>query len=230
MNQPIFEFIARNKNVRTVLTLVATLLLGALGSGLWELFLRNIFLGIGNWTLTLISSLWVGYLDDLYSSVGKLHTDVLLNPIFSFFAATGILGPLFLTLYFWREVSSLEQRQSNVGRAKAGSSEAVSEGISRIRRKILRVLLPVALSTSFMFLLMTWQSLYTREASNWSERSIEIVSPYIALDDRVRLRSDLRLVTNAKSFFALRNVLLAHAKRAAIELPKFDPVGVQVHS
>lgn len=179
MNKPLIEFIARNKSVRTVLTVVATLLLGALGSGLWELFLKEVFLGIGNWTLTLISSLWSGYLDGLYRNVGKIHSDLLLIPIFSFFAAAGIVGPLYLTLHLWREVTSLENRQATGRRAAMRDPEELSDGISRIRRKILRLLFPLTLSASFMFLLMTWQTLYTREASNWSERSIEIVSPYV---------------------------------------------------
>lgn len=225
MNRSLFELIARNKSMRTVLTVAATLLLGALGSGLWELFLKDVFLGIGNRTLTLISSLWSGYLDSLYRNVGRLHSDLLLIPIFSFFAAAGIVGPLYLTFDLWQRVTSLEKRQATGDRAAVRDQETLSDCITRARRKVIRLLSPLTLSASSMFLVMTWQTLYAREASNWSERSIEIVSPHIPLEDRVRLRSDLRAINNAKSFFSLRRVLLAHANRAAIELPKFDPIG-----
>ncbi|WP_210545417.1 hypothetical protein [Rhodoferax sp. PAMC 29310] len=226
MNQPI-DILKGSKAGRTARTVVTTLFLGALGSGLWEFFLKDAFLAVGNMTLTLISSLWGGYVDYLYRDIGKLHTDLLQVPLFSLIEIIFIAGPLYLTFTLWRDVGTLEKNQSGAKPTAVESLETISQGIGRIRRKILRQLLPFTLSASFIFLLTTWQILYTRETSNWSERAIEIISPYISMDDRVRLRSDLRSITNEKSFLLLRTKLLGHAKRAAVDLPKFTPIGIQ---
>lgn len=227
MNQTFIEYIKGNRVVRGILTLVATLFLGALGSGLWELILKDIFLGIGNQTLTLLSSLWSGYLDTLYQNVGKLQSDVLLIPIFSFFVGAGVLGPLYATQYLWRELASLERKASNSDRPDPTNILSIEQSIARVRRKIIRILLPLALVASAIFLVMTWQTLYTREASNWAERSIEIVAPHLKDDEHARLRASLRLISTAKEFSALRLALLSHAKEAGIELPEFKAVGVQ---
>ena len=66
MDKSFLDLLRRNGFVRSVLAVAAVLVLGALGSGLWELLLKDLFLGLGNVTLSLISLLWGGYVDLLH--------------------------------------------------------------------------------------------------------------------------------------------------------------------
>jgi hypothetical protein len=82
MKSKTLEFIRNNRSAQAAVWVLGTIFLGALGSGLWELALRDIFTGLGNLTLRFISTIWGGYVDLLHKKVGKLSTDILSLPTF----------------------------------------------------------------------------------------------------------------------------------------------------
>lgn len=225
MDKSFLDLLRRNGFARSVLAVTATLVLGALGSGLWELLLKDLFIGLGNITLSLISLLWGGYVDLLHQNIGKLENDLLVVPIYALVVAAVVVTPWVLIRYLMRELSKLEARLQKREEDESRNDPPISERIGRLRKKVLRVLVPLAALATMMFLILTWQLLYTRAAGGWAARSIEIIAPYVTLDERTRLISELRRVESAKQFFALRQALNEHAGRAGIKLPKFTPIG-----
>jgi len=225
MDKSFLDLLRRNGFVRSVLAVAAVLVLGALGSGLWELLLKDLFLGLGNVTLSLISLLWGGYVDLLHQNIGKLENDLLTLPVYAFVVTALVVTPWFLIRYLIRELSKLEARLQKKEEDESRNDPPISERLRRLRKKVLRVLVPLAAVTTMMFLVLNWQQLYTREAGKWAARSIEIIAPSVAIDERTRLISELRRVETAKQFFALRQALNEHASRAGIKLPKFTPIG-----
>jgi len=65
---------------------------------------------------------------------------------------------------------------------------------------------------------------YTREASVFVERSIEILTPSIPPDKVLQLRSKYRAVDSAQKFYDLNDELLTIAKEKNVALPQFSVI------
>ena len=230
MNSSLLDLLRRNGLFRSVLAVAATLILGALGSGLWELLLKDLFVGLGNITLSLIGWLWSGYIDVLHKNIGEMDGDLLALPVFAFTIVTVVGMPWFLIWKLMHMVAKIESRIQNKDIDHSDDDLPISEHLLRIRRKIFRLLFPLAALTTALFLILNWQLLYTRDAGSWTLRSIEIIAPYITIEERTRLISELRQVESAKQFFALHQTLVGHANLANIKLPKFTPLGEKLNA
>ena len=228
MDQSLLNLLRRNGLFRSVLAVAATLILGALGSGLWELLLKDLFIGLGNITLSSIALLWGGYVDILHKNIGRMDSDLLTLSVYVIVVILIVFAPWLLIQKLMSMVSKLETLLQNTEAEQSGNDLPLPDLIGRIRKKIFRLLVPMAAFATAMFLIVNWQILYTREAGKWAERSIEILAPYTTVEERIRLISSLRQVESAKQFFALRHTLNAHANRAGIQLPKFTPLGEKV--
>ncbi len=177
MNSSLLDLLRRNGLFRSVLAVAATLILGALGSGLWELLLKDLFVGLGNITLSLIGWLWSGYIDVLHKNIGEMDGDLLALPVFAFTIVTVVGMPWFLIWKLMHMVAKIESRIQNKDIDHSDDDFPVSEHLLRIRKKIFRLLFPLAALTTALFLILNWQLLYTRDAGSWTLRSIEIIAP-----------------------------------------------------
>ena len=63
--------------------------------------------------------------------------------------------------------------------------------------------------------------IYTNTAVTYTERSLEIIAPYISSEERLELRSHYRAVTDAASFYAFYDSIKEIAETKEIELPVF---------
>jgi len=225
MDQSLLNWLRRSGLIRSVLAVAATLLLGALGSGLWELLLKDLFIGLGNFTLSILTTVWSGYVDILHKDIGKMDSDLLTVPVYATVITIFFGMPWFLIYVLMRMLSKYEQRFRNPDLNQAEDDLPVPELIRRVRKKIHRLLVPLATLVTVMLLIVNWQILYSREAGNWALRSIDILAPYTTAEEHVRLVSALRQVESAEQFFSLRQRLAEHANSANIRLPKFTPLG-----
>ena len=210
---------------KLIRNIAGALVLGALGSGLWELALRDAFFAMGNAVLGLIAVVWGGYLDFLHASIGKLRTDVLVVPIYAVFVTMAILGPVVLFRYLRSKLTQLEERLSPRKHRDPFSMEEFIQEIKSVRRMLHWQLAPLLLLFVAFFLVQVWQAQYTRSASTWSEQSIEILAPYIGIDEVLRLRSQLRSVQAAKPFFALEARIRELSRIHKASLPNFTSIG-----
>jgi hypothetical protein len=230
MNSSLLDMLRRNGLSRSVLAVTATLILGALGSGLWELLLKDLFVGLGNITLSFIAWLWTGYVDILHKNIGSADGDLLTLPVYAITVVTFVITPWLLIHKLMRMITKLEIHIQNPEIDDPDSDIPVSERLLSIRKRIFRKLFPLAALTTALFLILNWQLLYTREAGTWAQRTIEIIAPYVTIEERTRLISELRQVESAKQYFALRQSLVSHASRANIKLPKFTPLGEKLNA
>lgn len=225
MNSNNYDHIKSNRVVRVVGAILGTLILGALGSGLWELLVRDVIVGLGNITLSLISSVWGGYVDLLHRDIGKLRSDLLVAPIFIVFMLVLIAGPLFYVLLFLRRNSRLIKDASEDGDDhQPMTREQFLERMKAIRRTIFRQMFPMTIVIAFLYSVLFWQIAYTRNAGVWAERSIEILLPHVSTQEHDKLRSDLRAVEGAQQFYSLEGRLRELAKTASITLPPFTVI------
>jgi len=81
-----------------------------------------------------------------------------------------------------------------------------------------------------IFLILLWVfggligNAYTRSASTFVERSIEILAPTIPPEKVLQLRAEYRSVDSARKFYELHDVLQTIAKEKNVTLPKFTVI------
>lgn len=214
----------KNRIAKIALGLFATIFVGALGSGLWELVLRDLFFTTGYKTLSLISSFWGGYVDHLHKEVGKLRVDSLVIPSFAAVVAFLILGPWALIHYFFYSTSRLQKRLTRSDQENSPTPEALLNRIGRLRKLVLIGFIPLSIITTTIYTVTVWQIIYTRNAANWAERSIEILRPQISQSEFNQLRADLRAIETADQFYALERQLHLVSKKKSVRLPAFEPI------
>jgi hypothetical protein len=231
MESNTFKLIRNNRSIQWVVGIVGTLLLGALGSGLWEFVLRDIIVWAGNITLTFISSIWGGYVDLLHRDIGKLHQDLFTVPLFAIVVVFIEFAPWVMIVGLLRRTSKLKVRLTENDTNETVISEqwpekvdSISKDVADIRKKILRILVPLAVLITFSYAISAWQLTYTRSAANWAERSTEILLPYVTQQEYMKLRSDLRAIEDAEHFYKFEKQLQDFAAKASIKLPAFTVI------
>lgn len=233
------------KHVRTAL---GALVLAIVASALWDFLFKNAFIALGGAMLGAIASVWSGYVDILHVDIGKLQADVLVLPIFSFLVAALIVGLVSYVIRTWGKLKKYEERvkkyKERIARVlerpliNAPISESISKleseleidpqiytMMAKLTRLIVWGLTPSVAILVFLIAIQAWQVTYTRSASTWSVQSIEILAPNIGNEEVVKLRSQLRQVITANQFYAFESALRAHAKKHAVQLPKFSSIG-----
>jgi len=213
------------RRIRPALTVFGALLIGALGSGLWELFLRDLLLALGNSVLSLVARIWGGYVDVLHQQIGNSHPDLLVVPIFAIVVFGVLMTPWFLLAKVIRLLGDAERAIAGEGRRSRRTEEQATATLRRLKRHVFRVLIPLSVLVTATFSVQIWHTSYTRNAANWVSRSIEILAPNLTPERVLRFRSDLRQVNTAKQFFKLEDELRNTAKDSSIELPSFQAIG-----
>lgn len=234
--------------IRGAVGVFGAVLISVLGSALWEFVFRDSIVALGNCTLSLMSSLWGGYVDLLHRDIGKLRSDLLIVPIFIFVILILIFTPFmvyhFLVIWMrranreWDEMCeeygvSIDAAQGEVKRKRDGKTSdeihAEIRGIiatgraklNSLRKLIYYGLLPCALAGVAVYTLVFLQGTYSRGAGVWADQSIEILRPYVSDHEHIKLRSSLRAISSAKQFYELEETLKAYAVKASVELPTF---------
>ena len=224
MKSKTLEFIRNNRSAQATVWVLGTIFLGALGSGLLEIALRDIFTGLRNLTLMLISTFWGGYVDLLHKSVGKLNTDLLSLPTFAMVTGLVLFGPWFLIIHLLKRISRLKNHLTKKADEEVPTPEELLNEINSMRKRVFQLLIPLMVFTTLFYAISFWQLGYTRNAGNWAEQSIEILRPYMSEGEYVKFRSDLRAVSTADQFYKLETKLREAARKSSTELPEFTVI------
>jgi hypothetical protein len=225
-----------SKRVRRV---SAALVVGVVGSALWEIILKPIVVGIGNALLETVGFIWSGYLDTLYSSVGRAELDSLSILPFALSVFLFINLPIIAVATLRNRIRSMGLRVEKL-RVRANPSSDPNDDlnrpindvldeteaeIQRLAKSTYRTLVPPGLAFILAVVITATHTLYVRSVVNWTNRAFEIVAPHLSSNDLLRLRSDFRLVRTAADFLKLDAQLHHIAKTNGKQLPEFDPVG-----
>lgn len=206
---------------KTIITVLGTIVLGAIGSGLWDLVLSDFIAWVGGGVLSLFSSLFKGYLDLLYDNVGKGSIYPLVREPFVIIFSFLIVLPIAFTLRLKKRIQRLKHQVSS-----EDSYDNVDPGseIDKIDRHFKFMVLPYV---AFVFVFVTmqlWQGLYSHSASSFAERSVVIVSPFINEQEFKEINAQYRAIDTAEKFYAFHKRIEEIAAKNKIELPEFKSI------
>ena len=203
---------------------IGVVLLGAIGSGIWDLALSpgidwavNRLLRVASWT-------YDGFADFLYRRVSRdphnafarLPYAVVMSGVMCLATVTPVL--------LIRRLSRL--RTSIVLTDTPGESTPgeIVANIDRLRKTVVRVMLPVAGISSVFYLGMMFQDIHANDAAIFVERSIEILAPHVDGTEVLRLRASFRSIETAQDFYTLEVELRESAARKDVTLPEFASI------
>lgn len=204
---------------RAVIGVAGTILLGAIGSGLWE----RLFSPVLDNLLGLVAggsgrfASW--YVDHLHARIGRG-----LNAEASAFPSIALIGTFILfsaggLVFAWRYRAWLGRPETQVDLPLPALP---FDGRSRFT-------VPTMVTLSLLNLLMYSDLLvtemYQHRSVLWVERSLEIVRPSVGEARFLELRGHYRAVEDAEAFFVLWRAIRQAAEQRGIVLPKFTPIG-----
>jgi len=218
--------IRESRTLQVLLAAFATIFLGAIGSGLWELVLARMLQAIANGFLAAMSHLFHGYVEILHRNVGKGPSGQL--EILPYVVAVTVLivGPWAMVFGVMSATRRLRRR---VLRAANNQAEQIAPKmrlaeVERTRKRVIRLLIPTAGITSLVYLQDVIETGYTIRAARFLDRSIEIVAPVVDHHTVLRLRASYRAIDNAKKFYVLEDEIRAIARDKRLTLPDFKSI------
>ncbi|MEY2485486.1 MAG: hypothetical protein QOH39_1134 [Verrucomicrobiota bacterium] len=183
--------------------IVGTVLLGALGSGFWDLFLRDIFVWIGHGLLTLITLGISSVRDSFYLEIAKGRTDRVGIYLVSFgMSFLGILTGFVFALATFRP------------------GRAAGLGMAHFRA-VRWVLILTLLFLSSVFWFRFISVAYTTSAVDHFEQAFAICLPYMSVVERDNVRSQFARVHTKEDYVSVLRTLEDRAQANKVELPKF---------
>jgi glucan phosphoethanolaminetransferase (alkaline phosphatase superfamily) len=172
------------------------IIIGAIGSGLWEFFCSDSVQHITRVSVKTISLIFNSYRDNLHSQIGT--------------GCKESIGSLFIVMIV-------------VGTVCLLSIHIVIKAYKRSKFRSIFIA-PILLAICLLYLHIFIRVSYTHKAVVYVERSIEILAPYINKQERLRLHGLYRSVDNAEKFYELYNTINEKAKNKSIKLTTFTPL------
>ncbi len=194
------------KITKVALGIAATIILGAIGSGVWEKLLSPFISFLGNTLSSTIAKISSSYSDSIYTKAAILET-----VDYSDRAAVLIIF-IFMVLAFIYSINTLKEI-----RPVRLSIESVKECFSGWRG--------VIFSGAFIliiFILISRDSL-VRDIQNYSLKHMEIVHPHVTEKEYLLLRSQYLQMTNENDFKEFTKKLSKHFVSNSLVLPEFAP-------
>lgn len=192
------------KSTKIVLGIIGTVVLGALGSGFWDLCLRDLFTWIGHGILSATTLGITSVRDSFYIEIAKGRTDrvgiYLLTFAFIFFGA--LMG------FFMRGGKFAQKLHSQITPADFR--------FLRLTAGFCFVLLYSVLS--FRMISIS----YTTSAIDHFEQAYAICLPFMSSLERDEVRSSFALIKTKGNYVSVLSKLEAIAHDHKAEIPKFS--------
>ena len=205
---------------KTILIILGTILLGAIGSGIWDWILADALTLAGNAILRLFSTAFGGYLDALYKEVGKGPLYPMLNSLFTMFFMLILIFPASAVLIINKKIKKLAHQKNKSDDQGKNVDKKLEKAIKLFKFQ----LLPLFGILVVFITMQIWQVVYSNSASSFVERSIDIISPHVSEIERKTLISEYRMISNADDFYKIENKLMKLASKNSLILPKFSSI------
>jgi hypothetical protein len=203
-----------NKHFSNLNWVLGTIFVGALGSGLWELFLSDLFFWFGNFVIEIASLLSEEFKNGLYDKVSNGSMVAFLRvPVV---ISIGLIVAFPFALLF---SSVLAKYADSIKVKRTSPDQAISKKEVKHNFRI-----ALAALMLFFYVFVIFQSLYMTSAANFVEKSLDIVAPHITENEYLKLRSQFRSVKSAQDFYNLYDALKIIEKTSNVELPEFEPI------
>lgn len=203
--------------------LLSIIVLGSIGSGLWEIFLKDFIFFMGNTFVNVVTFIYSGYIDSLYKNVGKGDYLAIYPSLFIFVAF--ILMPFFfitkISFVFRRREMKIDNEPS-IENFKDKFFAYLFEKKIRTYLFIFIIFLPVSVIYTDVIIKETSTFVSCRSI----ERNLEIIRPFISDKDYIVLRSDYRKIDNREKLVLLINKINIIAVKNKQIIPKYDLFGI----
>lgn len=182
-----------------LISLLGILLLGAIGSGVWDIFLKDLFFNIGGLFVNIMAYLYSGYIDSLYEDVGKMKSFLVFIPALLFIIIV-IFSPFLVPLIVKFRLYSYEEFQSaSADNVRKNRTTKVFDFLSKSKKRFILFLLIIFIPMSLLYTDLLIKEMSAIRARNYLERTTEIIRPYVSEHDYFKLRSEFRQIDEKRS-------------------------------
>jgi hypothetical protein len=219
---------AENNNkslLKKFISLLGLLLIGAIGSGLWDIFLKDLLYNIGNIFVDGVSFFYSDYINSLYENIGKNASVFDILPgvvIITLFIGLSFFFLIFM-MFIYRKAIKGDDDINKSNKATKPSSYSLKS------RKILIIIaILISLYNSITYTNLLIKEMTTLRARNYIERTSEIIHPNITEEEYLKLRSSYRQIDNKEKFENTLNQIISYAEKDSIVLPEIKFYGINI--
>jgi hypothetical protein len=214
-------------SLRNVLALLGALVIGALGSGIWDTLFRPLFTWIGNALLNVATLGKQSLIDNIYAEVAKGSYERAATATFEFLMTTFCVLSLALpTSWFFfipiarriRDVYPHELENDEYDK----SGRAFYDRLIRVLPRFILASLIIECLLVGLLSIITARQNYIIRATNFLEQSQRIVAPVQSADERLLTTSMVARMRSKADFDKVVSELRSVAKANKLDLPNFD--------
>jgi hypothetical protein len=210
---------SRGTRSRVIQGAAVTILLGAIGSGVWQFGLAPVFDRLLNVVANVLGDLLRVYRERLYSELGAGGQHTFGREVYTF------LMSLLVSLQVIGILALILIRGRMIGRPAMDKVYRFVPNYLLRSNGAFRVFISVGVLSTLALSLQVFERTYRVQTVTWIERSIEIIHPSLSEPAFLHIRSEYRSVSNAGDFYKLFNHIQQLAASQGIVLPEFDPIG-----
>lgn len=189
--------------LKIILASIGSILIGGIGSGVWEKVLSPLFNLISNTITTILSALSSTYSDSLYKNASNLFYNTNLPVLLIVYIMTFIL--------FLYALNSKKENEF---------VEGVYVGLTIMTKGWIGIVFTASL---FIMSVVGMSRFDTIDSIRiYSQKQMEIVRPYIGEQQYLQLRSDYLQIQNKKDFEHFLQDMYKASDIAHIEIEKFE--------
>lgn len=227
----------KGKYLKIAFGIIGTIILGAIGSGVWERFLSPLLDSAASMLASLFSLISKSYADSLYSEVGKGSTSILghfvIVPYLLIWFAI-FLYPIVLTSLLFKKLKRIKSihvvQKNETSNTQLLNDEKKSLSAAEKQKKVkpfLYLNYIIVFSFAIVILSRITKDAYTYDVVVYIEQSIEIISPYISESELKQIKSQFRQIDNRYKFQSFNSMLTQLAAKNKIILPQISVLKIE---
>jgi len=174
-----------NKYVKWALGILGTILLGAIGSGVWEWILADLFSWLGNSFISIASTFSKVYVDSLYKDIWKGAEYSYLREIYVITFVIYLMLPLIIL------------------RIRIRKPNKKTDTNNKAQKKFILGVLIAALI--FTLTIKIWETNYTVDTAKTLIANISILAPNIDPEEIKILKSEFNMVKDREAVHSLKD-------------------------
>ncbi len=226
MKTKMISIIRQSRTLQATAAGFGAILLGAVGSGLWDIALSPIVDWVGDAILTAGSWTFEGFADSLYRQVSRDPLGKFARFPYFIIVPLFIVMPwvfLFLALRAISRISAALEDSPDDG--KESDPKKLLEELPAERRNLLRLIIPFTALVTLLWASSFYRDHHAFKAAMFVDRSIAILAPKIDNVEVLRLRASFRSIETAEDFYDLEDQLRRRAgKLKDVNLPEFKSI------
>jgi uncharacterized membrane protein (DUF485 family) len=201
------------------LTIIGALILGALGSGLWEL-IKPLFVWVSTASLDIVTLGLDSLRDGLYADAASLETERVSYSILS--AITGIVTGIIVSALMFSRLKRRDKANMDLVMAQdpATRKATAQAKIARLQRIRFVAIALVALSLSAQ-VFMAQRTIYISRAAAHFNRLCAIAEPHIDQGELALIKSSFAQMSTRAEYIDLTNRLSAISRANKAKVPDF---------